>query len=95
MILTREEVEKVAHLARLKLTDSELDVMRQQLSAILEYVDALSNVDTAGVEPLAHPLPIQNVFRGDVLGESLPRELALANAPKHDGHYFSVPPILD
>jgi aspartyl-tRNA(Asn)/glutamyl-tRNA(Gln) amidotransferase subunit C len=93
--LTRDDVAKVALLGRLKLSDDELEQMTTQLGRVLEYVDILNEVDTEGVEPLAHPIELANVFRDDVERESLPREEALANAPKTDGRFFVVPPILD
>jgi aspartyl-tRNA(Asn)/glutamyl-tRNA(Gln) amidotransferase subunit C len=93
--LTRDDVAKVALLGRLKLSDDELEQMTTQLGRVLEYVDILNEVDTAGVEPMAHPIELANVFRDDVECESLPREDALANAPKTDGRCFVVPAILD
>jgi aspartyl-tRNA(Asn)/glutamyl-tRNA(Gln) amidotransferase subunit C len=93
--LTRDDVAKVALLGRLKLSDDELEQMTTQLGRVLEYVDILNEVDTAGAEPMAHPIELANVFRDDVECESLPREDALANAPKTDGRCFVVPAILD
>ena len=93
--LSRADVAKVAHLARLRLGDEELDRITVQLGAILGYVERLSEVDTEGVEPLAHAVERTNVFREDVETPMLPREAALANAPKTDGRYFLVPQILD
>jgi aspartyl-tRNA(Asn)/glutamyl-tRNA(Gln) amidotransferase subunit C len=93
--LTRDDVAKVALLGRLKLSDAELEQMTTQLGRVLEYVDILNEVDTKAVEPLAHPIELANVFRDDVEIESLPREAALANAPKTDGRCFVVPAILD
>ena len=93
--LTRDDVAKVALLGRLKLSDDELQQMTTQLGRVLEYVDILNEVDTVGVEPLAHPIELANVFRDDVERESLSREEALANAPKTDGRFFVVPAILD
>lgn len=93
--LTRDDVAKVALLGRLKLSDDELEQMTTQLGRVLEYVDILNEVDTEGIEPLAHPIELANVFRDDVERESLPREEALANAPKTDGRFFVVPAILD
>ena len=95
MAFSREQVEKVASLARLKLTDEEAEQMGRQLGAILEYFEQLDEVDTTSVEPLAHPLSIQNVFRSDEVTESLPVDEALANAPKRTGDFYAVPAILD
>ncbi len=93
MSLSLDEVRKVARLARLELTDAELAAMQPQLSAILEYVAQLQQLDTSGVDELAHPLPVTNVFRPDVLQPSLPVDEALANAPRRLGDYFAVPAV--
>jgi aspartyl-tRNA(Asn)/glutamyl-tRNA(Gln) amidotransferase subunit C len=95
MSLTREEVQKVAHLGRLDLTDAELDAMTRQLGNILDYVEQLKQADTANVEPLAHPLPIQNIFRADEPAASLPVDEALANAPNRKGDFYGVPAVLE
>ena len=93
--LDKEQVIKVAKLARLDLTDAEVEEFTGQLSAILEYVEKMNELDTDNVEPLAHCLPISNVFREDVVKESLGTEKTLANAPQRDGKFFKVPKILD
>ena len=90
-----EEVRKITKLARLDLSGPELADMAKQLSAILEYIDQLKQLDTDGVEPLAHPLPIQNVFRTDEPGQSLSVDDALRNAPNRMGDFFGVPAILE
>ncbi len=95
MSLTLDEVRKVAKLARLELPEADLIRMQSQLSAILDYVAQLNELATDGVEPLAHPLPIQNVFRPDEPVPSLPVDAALQNAPKRSGNYFSVPAVFD
>ena len=92
--LTETEVRHVAKLARLKITDKEVELFGRQLSAILEYVRQLEDLDTEGVEPLAHCQPIHNVFRADEVRKSLSNEEALANAPQRDGEYFAVPKVL-
>ena len=89
------EVRKVARLARLDLPDADLVVFAKQLTAILGYMDQLKGLNTEGVEPLAHPLPVQNVFRSDELRPSLPVDEALANAPARSGDFFAVPAVLD
>ena len=89
------EVRKVARLARLDLPDADLAVFAKQLSDILGYVDQLRELNTDAVEPLAHPLPVQNVFRPDELKPSLPVEEALRNAPARSGDFFAVPAVLD
>jgi aspartyl-tRNA(Asn)/glutamyl-tRNA(Gln) amidotransferase subunit C len=90
-----EQVRKVAALARLELGEADLAAMAAQLSAILDYVDQLQQVNTDGVEPLAHPLPVQNVFRDDEPAPSLPVEDALRNAPARSGDYFGVPAVFE
>jgi aspartyl-tRNA(Asn)/glutamyl-tRNA(Gln) amidotransferase subunit C len=94
-MLTREDVEKVAGLARLKLTADEISEMTDKLGHIISYVAVLDEVDVSNVEPMAHVADVANVFREDAVRESLPREAALANAPKSDGKYFLVPQILE
>ncbi|MCE9531978.1 MAG: Asp-tRNA(Asn)/Glu-tRNA(Gln) amidotransferase subunit GatC [Planctomycetes bacterium] len=90
-----EEVRKVARLSRLDLKDAELVDMATRLSAILQYVDQLKELNTDGVEPLAHPLPIHNVFRSDEPSPSLTVDAALQNAPARHGDFFGVPAVLD
>ena len=90
-----EQVRKVARLARLELEEREVEEFAGQLSSILEYVEKMNELDTEGVEPLAHCLPISNVLREDVARESIGSEAALANAPQRDGEFFKVPKILD
>jgi aspartyl-tRNA(Asn)/glutamyl-tRNA(Gln) amidotransferase subunit C len=92
--LSREDVEKVALLARLQLTPDETDVMTRHLGRIVEYVEQLRELDTADVEPLAHAMELQNVFADDVLCPSLAREQALANAPKRDAECYRVPAVM-
>jgi aspartyl-tRNA(Asn)/glutamyl-tRNA(Gln) amidotransferase subunit C len=95
MSLTADDVRWVAHLARLELSAVELAVITPQLQAIVAYVDQLRQVNTEGVEPLAHPLPIQNVFRSDEPAPSLPVDVALANAPSREGDFYRVPAVLE
>jgi aspartyl-tRNA(Asn)/glutamyl-tRNA(Gln) amidotransferase subunit C len=94
MSIARAEVEKVSHLARLQLSDDELDQMTGQLGEILSYIELLSELDTGNIEPMAHALDVANVFRDDVVRPSLPREAALANAPHSDGECYLVPAVL-
>ena len=93
--IDQAQVRKVAKLSRLDLTEAEVEEFTGQLSAILEYVEKMNELDTTGVEPLAHCLPISNVFREDSIKESLGTEKTLANAPQQDGEYFKVPKIMD
>jgi aspartyl-tRNA(Asn)/glutamyl-tRNA(Gln) amidotransferase subunit C len=93
--LTRADVLKVASLARLKLTEAELEDSTAKLSQILDYVALLNEADTEDVEPMVHAVELSNVFREDVVEPSLPQQAALANAPKSDGRFFLVPQILE
>jgi aspartyl-tRNA(Asn)/glutamyl-tRNA(Gln) amidotransferase subunit C len=95
MSLSREEVNRVALLARLRLEPDELDVFTGQLNQIVEFVAQLQELDTRDVEPLAHGVEVRNVFRDDVRGPSLDREAALANAPKRNAESFLVPAVLE
>lgn len=94
MSLTRQEVEKVSLLARLRLSDAELDLMTEQLGQIVDYVESLAELDTENVEPMAHALDVHNVFAADELRPSLDREAALAGAPHHDREFYLVPAVL-
>lgn len=93
--ITRADVDHVAALAQLSPDDATKDRLLQQINDILAYMDKLNELDTSNVEPTMHAMPMSNVFRDDVLGESLDRDAALRNAPKTDGEYFLVPRILD
>ena len=93
--LDKSQVRKVARLSRLELTEAEVEKFTGQLSAILDYVEKMNELDTENIEPLAHCLPISNVFRPDRVEESLGTEKALVNAPQRDGNFFKVPKILD
>ncbi len=93
--LSRDQVRWVAKLARLELSDAELETMTAQLGKVLDYVAQLRQVDTEGVEPLAHALDVANVFRPDEPAPSLSVSEALANAPRRQQDYFSVPAVLD
>jgi aspartyl-tRNA(Asn)/glutamyl-tRNA(Gln) amidotransferase subunit C len=95
MSLSPDQVAWIAHLARLDLAPADRERMAHQLSAILVYFDQLSRVNTDGVEPMAHPLTVHNVFRADEPQPSLTVDEALANAPDRRGDYFGVPAILD
>ncbi|MFO0959950.1 MAG: Asp-tRNA(Asn)/Glu-tRNA(Gln) amidotransferase subunit GatC [Isosphaeraceae bacterium] len=95
MSLSKEDVARVAVLARLRLGDEELDRFTGQLNSIVDFVAQLGELDTSDVEPLAHGIEVRNVFREDKLGPSLPREAALANAPKRDSECFLVPAVLE
>jgi len=92
--LTLEDVRHVARLARLSLDDAKLQKLTGQLESILGYIDKLSEVDPASVEPMAHALPVHNVFREDVPEPALPLDKVLANAPESDGPFFKVPKVI-
>jgi aspartyl-tRNA(Asn)/glutamyl-tRNA(Gln) amidotransferase subunit C len=95
MSLTAADVRWVAHLARLELSEADLEKMTRQLSSIVDYVALLQQVNTDGVEPLAHAVELNNVFRPDESSPSLPMEAALANAPQRKGDFYAVPAVLD
>jgi aspartyl-tRNA(Asn)/glutamyl-tRNA(Gln) amidotransferase subunit C len=85
----------VARLARLELTEAELERMRVEMDAILAYMDKLRSLDTTGVEPTSHAVPLRNVTREDEPVPSVPREAMLANAPDRAGDFFRVPRIVE
>ncbi len=95
MKISREQVEHIAELAKLALTDEELEIYADQLSAILDYVDELSQLDTSAIPPTASVLPLSNVLRPDEARPSLPTEVALANAPDAAENQFRVAAVLD
>jgi aspartyl-tRNA(Asn)/glutamyl-tRNA(Gln) amidotransferase subunit C len=94
MALTREEVLHVADLARLSLLPEEIELFTRQLNDILAYVEKLQELDTTGVEPLAHVIPVFNVFREDVVSQGLDRDAALSNAPAREEGALVVPRII-
>lgn len=93
--ICRIDVEHIATLARLKLSAAEFERYQRDLSSVLEYFEQLNELDTAGVEPTAHPLPIHTVVREDREAPSYNSDEALQNAPAHDGSFFTVPKVLD
>jgi aspartyl-tRNA(Asn)/glutamyl-tRNA(Gln) amidotransferase subunit C len=94
-MLSEDDIRNVADLARLNLSEQEISELRPQLSKLIEYVAVLDEVNTDGIEPMVHAIVQTNVFREDVRRDPLPREDALANAPKTDGKYFLVPQIIE
>jgi aspartyl-tRNA(Asn)/glutamyl-tRNA(Gln) amidotransferase subunit C len=92
MAISREEVLHVADLARLALTEEEIERLGDQLGAILEAVGKVSELDLSGIEPTSHPLELTNVWAADEPRPSLPLEDALANAPQREESFFRVPP---
>ena len=95
MKISTKDVEHVARLARLDLSAAEKERMSRELDGILTYIDKLRALDTAGVEPTSHAVPVTNVMRDDVPGPSLPQSEALANAPDRRGDLFRVPKIIE
>jgi aspartyl-tRNA(Asn)/glutamyl-tRNA(Gln) amidotransferase subunit C len=93
--ITKQEVEHVAKLARLELSEREKERLTDQLSNILTYVETLNSIDTKGVDPTSHVLDIKNVMRDDVAKPSLTQEQALANAPDKAAGHYKVPKIIE
>ncbi len=95
MKLSSKEVEYVARLARLEITDKETQKFTTQLNDILGYIDKLNELDTTGVEPMTHAIAVTNAFRDDKIIDSIGTEKALANAPDGRGEFFRVPKVID
>jgi aspartyl-tRNA(Asn)/glutamyl-tRNA(Gln) amidotransferase subunit C len=95
MSLTLAEVDHIATLARLRLSDAEKALYQQQLSAILDYIAKLNQLDTAAIEPTATVLPLRTILRPDVVTPSLSLAELLANAPEAEAQMFKVPPVLE
>lgn len=95
MALTLQEVEHIANLARLSLTQAEKELYREQLSAILEYAARLQAVDTTGIPPTSSVLPLRSVLRADDPRPGTPLEDLLRNAPQQEADQFRVPPVFE
>jgi len=95
MGITAEDVRTTAELARLALSDDEVERLGRELSAILEYMNDLGKLDTQGVEPMTHAVPLFAPLRQDTLGPQLDADSALADAPRKEGSFFEVPKIID
>lgn len=95
MKVTMEDLKNVAVLSRLAIAEDKADGYIAQMDAILSYMDNLSEINTDAVKPTTYALPMENVFREDVVKPSLDRELALSNAPLKEGGYFKVPRVLE
>ena len=95
MRLSSEQVLQIALLARLGLTDDEVDKLREQLSNILENFEVLQQVDTSNAPPTAQSITLQNVIKSDDVAASLPQNQILANAPRREGEFFRVRPVLE
>jgi len=94
-VITREDVEHVARLARLALSDAEAERMREQLNSILSHIDTLRAVPTDGVEPTSHAVPLVNVMRADEPRPCFDQDAMLANAPDRNVDFFRVPRIIE
>ena len=95
MAIEIKDVEYTAKLARIDLSAEEKELFAQQLDRILEYINKLNEVDTSGVEPTTHVLPLKNVYREDKVQDSLPIDKALQNAPEKEGAFFKVPQVIE
>ena len=95
MPLDRSEVERIATLARIALTEEEVELFRKQLSHILEQFEVLKELDTTGVIPTGHTVQLQAAMRDDIPGESLAQEEVLRNAPRREGDFFRVKAVLE
>ena len=94
MKIDSQEVEHVAQLARLKVTEDDVARLTDQLNSILSYMDKLNELDTTGIEPMAHALALETAFREDEARPSLEPEEALDNAPQREGNFFTVPKVI-
>ncbi|MBF0474503.1 MAG: Asp-tRNA(Asn)/Glu-tRNA(Gln) amidotransferase subunit GatC [Deltaproteobacteria bacterium] len=94
MKISRAEVEHVAKLARLSLTEDQYAVFTPQINNILEYIEKLNELDTANVPPTSHAIPLSNAFREDEVKPSIGLDLTLANAPEKEGSTFVVPRVI-
>ena len=94
MGLTRADVEKIANLARLRITAEEADAFAGQLADVISYIEKLNEIDTNGIAPMAHPIEQVNVLADDIAQDSFPRDIMLRNAPRCDEECYRVPPVL-
>lgn len=95
MRISKQEIEHIASLARLSLSEKEKELFGSQLSSILNYMEKLNELDTKDIEPTSHVLPLSNVMRDDIPRPSIPREDALLNAPDHTDKFYRVPKIIE
>lgn len=95
MKITVADVEYVACLARLDLTDAEKHLFAGQMDSILDYVEKLKELDTEGILPTSHAVPVENAFRPDQTGPSIGIEKALANAPDRAAGFYRVPKVIE
>ena len=92
--IDKELIRHIALLARIEMTDEQAETLGRQFAEIVAYVDKLGELNTDGVEPMAHALDVRNILAGDTPGQSLPVEQALANAPARDGDFYKVPKVI-
>ncbi len=95
MKITKKDIEYIAHLGRLEIDPSEIELYTVQIGSVLEYVDKLNSLDTKGIQPTSHPMPVTCVLREDEVRESFSQEEATQNAPEKKGGFFKVPPIIE
>ena len=95
MKISSKEVEYVAHLARLEITEEEKEKFTAQLNDILLYIDKLNELETKGVEPMSHAIAVTNAFREDKIKDSIGTNNSLVNAPDARGEFFRVPKVID
>lgn len=95
MAITKKEVEQVARLARIGLTEKEKENFTEQLAHILDYIDQLKKVDTGSVKPMAQPIPLKNVFRKDEVHPSCLEEKIINQAPEREGMFFKVEKVIE
>ena len=95
MKVTKNDIDTVASLSRLNISEDEVPAVMDKLDKFLNYVENLKNIDTTNIEPTTYALKMQNVFREDVVKNSLPRDAALSNAPLKEDGYFKVPRVLE
>ena len=94
MSVTKNEVKKIAELARLEFSEKEIENYTVEMNKILDYMEKLNELDTNEIEPLSHPIENLNVFRDDIQNDSIDRESALKNAPDKTSEYFKVPKVI-
>jgi aspartyl-tRNA(Asn)/glutamyl-tRNA(Gln) amidotransferase subunit C len=95
MKISDKEIEHIALLSRLKISENEKNIFAEQLSTILDYIDKLNELNTQGIEPTSHVIPLNNVMRDDIPMPSINREDALMNAPEHTEKFYRVPKIIE
>ena len=95
MLISKIDVENVANLAKLNLSESEIEDITEKMEHIIEFANKINSLNLDGVKPSNHPMDISNVYREDIVKESFDRDEILKNAPNHDGEYFKVTKVVD